>query len=139
MYIYNNLPPNDIKQEISKKYLSIIEKSIKIFSEHGNNPVIRQALGVVAGSSSMIITFSKITVPVNNNQVNFFSTLGINVSFTPVNTNQPVVYNTPIIDLNFAYNFLNRSYDLLEAGDNLLKLAKIIENDFKLYGIDKNW
>lgn len=137
--MYNNLPPNDIRQEISKKYSSIIEKSIKIFSEYGNNPVIRQALGVVAGSSSMIITLSKITVPVNNNQVNLFSSLGINVSFTPVNTNQSVAYNTPIIDLNFAYNFLNRSDNLLETGDNLLKLAKIIENDFAQNRIDKNW
>lgn len=137
--MYNSLPPNDIRQEISKKYSSIIEKSIKIFSEHGNNPVIRQALGVVAGSSSMIITLSKITVPVNNNQVNLFSSLGINVSFTPVNTTQSVAYNTPIIDLNFAYNFLNRSDNLLETGDNLLKLAKIIENDFAQNRIDKNW
>ena len=134
--MYNNLPPNDIRQEISKKYSSIIEKSIKIFSEHGNNPVIRQALGVVAGSSSMIITLSKITVPVNNNQVNLFSSLDINVSFTPVNTTQSVAYNTPIIDLNFAYNFLSRSDNLLKTGD---KLAKIIENDFAQNRIDKNW
>jgi len=41
--MYNNLPPNDIRQEISKKYSSIIEKSIKIFSEHRNKPVIIQA------------------------------------------------------------------------------------------------
>lgn len=137
--MYNNLPPNDIRQEVSKKYSSIIEKSIKIFSEHGNNPLIIKALGVVVGSSSVIITLSKITVPVNNNQVNLFSTLGINVSFTPVNTTQPVVYNTPLIDLNFAYGFLSRSDNLLETGDNLLQLAQIIENDFKQHGIDKNW
>jgi hypothetical protein len=137
--MYNNFPPNDIRQEISKKYLSIIEKSIKIFLEHGNNPTIRQALGVVAGSSSIIITLSKISVPVNHNQVNLFSNLGINVSFTPVNTTQPIVYNTPIIDLNFAYNFLNRSDNLLENGDNLLQLAQMIENDFTQHRIDKNW
>jgi len=137
--MYNNLPPNDIRQEISKKYLSIIEKSIKIFSEHGNNPLIRQALGVITGSSSIIITLSKITVPVNDNQVNLFSKLGINVSFTPVNTSQPIAYSEPLVDLNFAYNFLNRSDNLLETGDNLLQLAKIIENDFEQYRIDKNW
>ncbi len=98
------------------------------------------SLSVLVGSSLTIITLTNITVPRVENDLNLLQLLNIKgVTYRQNNATQTTITNDLLIDLEFAYNFLDNIDKSLDSFDKMLTMKNFVDNLFTQNNYHKNW